>query len=47
MTKPSKDSASNFVLKTATEAGGYTTVQFERDLETSDTANDVQFRVNF
>ena len=46
MTKPSKDSVNNFVLKTATEADGYTTVQFERDPETSDTANDVQFKVN-
>ena len=46
MTKPSKDSANNFVLRTATEAGGYTTVQFERDPETSDTANDVQFKVS-
>ena len=45
-TKPSKDSANNFVLTSATEAGGYTTVQFERDPETSDTANDVQFKVN-
>ena len=44
--KPSKDSANNFVLITATEAGGYTTVQFERDPETSDTANDVQFKVS-
>ena len=46
MTKPSKDSVNNFVLKTAAEADGYTTVQFERDPETSDTANDVQFKVN-
>ena len=46
MTKPSKDSANNFVLTTATEAGGYTTVQFERDPETSDTDNDVQFKVS-
>ena len=30
----------------ATEAGGYTTVQFERDPETNDTDNDVQFKVN-
>ena len=29
----------------ATEAGGYTTVQFERDPETSDTVKDVQFMV--
>ncbi|CAH3117058.1 unnamed protein product [Porites lobata] len=43
-TKPTKDSANNFVLTTATEAGGYTTVQFERDPETSDTDNDVQFK---
>ncbi|CAH3014977.1 unnamed protein product, partial [Porites evermanni] len=42
--KPSKDSANNFVLITATEAGGYTTVVFERDPETNDTANDVQFK---
>lgn len=44
--KPSKDSANNFVLISATEAGGYTTVVFERNPETSDTANDVQFKVN-
>ncbi|XP_073241699.1 DBH-like monooxygenase protein 1 homolog isoform X1 [Porites lutea] len=43
-TKPSKESANNFVLTTASEADGYTTVQFERDPETSDTANDVQFK---
>ena len=40
------DSANNFVLRTATEDGGYTTVQFERDPETSDTTNDVQFKVS-
>lgn len=43
--KPSKDT-NNFVLISATEAGGYTTVVFERNPETSDTANDVQFKVN-
>lgn len=42
--KPSKDT-NNFEIKTATEAGGYTTVQFERDPETSDTVKDVQFMV--
>ena len=45
MGKPSKDT-NNFEIKTATEAGGYTTVVFERDPETNDTANDVQFKVN-
>ena len=45
-TKPFKDSANNFVLISATEAGGYTTVVFERNPETNDTANDVQFKVN-
>ena len=44
--KPLKDSENNFVIKSATETGGYTTVAFERDPETSDTANDVQFKVN-
>ena len=44
--KPPMDSAQNFVLKSAAEASGYTTVVFERDPETSDTANDVQFEVN-
>ena len=44
--KPSKDSTNNFVLITSTEAGGYTTVVFERDPETNDTSNDVQFKVN-
>ena len=44
--KPPKDSANNFVLITATETGGYTTVVFERDPETRDTANDVQLKVN-
>ena len=43
--KPSKDT-NNLVLKSASEAGGYTTVVFERDPETSDTENDVQFKVN-
>ena len=43
--KPSKDSANNFVLISATEAAGYTTVVFERYPETSDTFNDVQFKV--
>ena len=42
-TTPSKNENQNFVLTMATEAGGYTTVQFERDPETSDTDNDVQF----
>ncbi|KAM7431418.1 hypothetical protein ABFA07_018020 [Porites harrisoni] len=41
--KPSKDT-NNLVLTSASEAGGYTTVVFERDPETSDTANDVQFK---
>ncbi|CAH3117049.1 unnamed protein product [Porites lobata] len=41
--KPSKDTK-NFVLTSASEAGGYTTVVFERDPETSDTDNDVQFK---
>ena len=36
--KPSKDT-NNFLLISATEAGGYTTVVFERNPETSDTAN--------
>lgn len=43
--KPSKDT-NNFVLTSATEAGGYTTVVFERNPETSDSTNDVQFKVN-
>ena len=43
--KPSKDTK-NFVLTSASETGGYTTVVFERDPETSDTDNDVQFKVN-
>ena len=30
----------------ATENDGYTTVEFDRDTETSDTVNDVQFKVN-
>ena len=44
--KPPMDSAQNFVLKSAAEVSGYTTVVFERDPETSDTSNDVQFKVN-
>ena len=44
--KPSKDSTNNFEIKSATEAGGYTTVAFERDPETSETDKDVQFKVN-
>ena len=43
--KPSKDT-NNFVLTSASEVGEYTTVVFERDPETSDTDNDVQFKVN-
>ena len=42
---PSKNEDQNFVLTAASEAGGYTTVQFMRDPETSDTNNDVQFKV--
>ena len=45
-TTPSKNEDQNFVITTASEAGGYTTVQFMRDPETSDTNNDVQFKVN-
>ena len=44
---PSNDSAQNFDLISANETGGYTTVVFERDPETGDTANDVQFMVNY
>ena len=43
---PSKNEDQNFVITTASEADGYTTVQFMRDPETSDTNNDVQFKVN-
>ena len=46
-TTPSKNENQNFLLTSANETGGYTTVAFERDPDTGDTGNDVQFKVNF
>jgi len=43
-TAPAKDATENLDLKTATEADGYTNVEFNRDAMTGDTANDVQFK---
>jgi len=42
---PSKDPTQNLNLIKATEAGGHTNVEFERDAETGDD-KDVQFKVN-
>jgi len=43
---PSKDTTQNLNLIKATEAGGYTTVDFDRDAMTGDNAKDVQFANN-
>jgi len=43
MTPPKNETTENWDLKTATEADGYTNVEFSRDAMTGDTAYDVQF----
>ena len=45
MGPPPKDSTQNFNLIKASEAGGYTNVEFDRDATTADSAKDVQFTV--
>ena len=47
MGTPTKESTQNFSLKKASEAGGYTNVEFERDATTGDNAKDVPFQVRF
>lgn len=46
VSKPTRDRNQNLVLIRATESNGFTTVEFERDPETNDAANDIQFKVN-
>ena len=44
---PPSDASQDYVLLGASEYGGYTSVQFERNATTGDTARDVQFMVRF
>ena len=47
LSKPPKDPKQSFFLTKANEKDGRTMVEFYRDAETGDTANDVQFQVRF
>ena len=42
---PPRDTVNNFELVEATEMGGYTKVQFQRNLTTGEADKDVQFTV--
>ena len=44
---PPSDASQDYVLLGASEYGGYTSVQFERNATTGDINNDVQFMVRF